>query len=74
LRRVLRFAAMCNAAHSKFSALQNSGGFVKKYSREFKKDVLGVPQGALPALEAYDWSGNVRRAGERHPMRSSTSR
>jgi transcriptional regulator with PAS, ATPase and Fis domain len=35
-------------------------GFVKKYSREFKKDVRGVSQGALPALEAYDWPGNVR--------------
>jgi len=34
--------------------------FVKKYSREFKKDVRGVSHGAMPSLEAYDWPGNVR--------------
>jgi DNA-binding NtrC family response regulator len=34
--------------------------FVKKYSREFKKDVRGLSPGALPALAAYDWPGNVR--------------
>jgi two-component system, NtrC family, response regulator AtoC len=34
--------------------------FVKKYSREFKKDVRGISRTALPALTAYDWPGNVR--------------
>jgi two-component system response regulator AtoC len=34
--------------------------FVRKYSREFKKDVRGISRGALPPLEAYDWPGNVR--------------
>src|SRR5262249_24859712 len=34
--------------------------FVKKYSREFKKDVRGVSRSALPALAAYHWPGNVR--------------
>jgi DNA-binding NtrC family response regulator len=34
--------------------------FVKKYSREFKKDVRDVSPSALPALAAYDWPGNVR--------------
>jgi two-component system, NtrC family, response regulator AtoC len=34
--------------------------FVKKYAREFKKDVRGISRGALPALAGYDWPGNVR--------------
>jgi two-component system response regulator AtoC len=34
--------------------------FLRKYSREFKKDVRGVSRSALPVLEAYDWPGNVR--------------
>ncbi len=34
--------------------------FIRKYSREFKKDVRGISRGALPALTAYDWPGNVR--------------
>ena len=34
--------------------------FLRKYSREFKKDVRGISRGALPALMAYDWPGNVR--------------
>ncbi len=34
--------------------------FLRKYSREFKKDVRGISRGALPALGAYDWPGNVR--------------
>ena len=34
--------------------------FVRKYSREFNKDVRGVSRSALPALAAYDWPGNVR--------------
>jgi two-component system, NtrC family, response regulator AtoC len=34
--------------------------FVKKYSREFKKDVRGISPSALPALAAYEWPGNVR--------------
>jgi two-component system response regulator AtoC len=34
--------------------------FVRKYSREFKRDVRGVSRSALPALAAYDWPGNVR--------------
>src|SRR5215467_6361699 len=32
---------------------------VKKYSREFKKDVRGISRSALPALVAYNWPGNV---------------
>ena len=35
-------------------------GFVRKYSREFKKDVRGISRSALPALAAYHWPGNVR--------------
>ena len=34
--------------------------FIRKYAREFKKDVRGISRGALPLLEAYDWPGNVR--------------
>jgi two-component system response regulator AtoC len=34
--------------------------FIRKYAREFKKDVRGISPGALPALRAYDWPGNVR--------------
>jgi two-component system response regulator AtoC len=34
--------------------------FVRKYAREFKKDVRGVSHGAMPSLQAYDWPGNVR--------------
>ena len=34
--------------------------FVRKYSREFKKDVRGISRSALPALAAYHWPGNVR--------------
>ncbi|MDP2626876.1 MAG: sigma-54 dependent transcriptional regulator [Candidatus Rokubacteria bacterium] len=34
--------------------------FIKKYSREFKRDVRGLSRGALLALQAYDWPGNVR--------------
>ena len=34
--------------------------FIRKYSREFKKDVRGVSRSALPALSAYNWPGNVR--------------
>src|SRR6266852_3470178 len=34
--------------------------FVRKYSREFKKDVRGISRSALPALAAYNWPGNVR--------------
>ncbi len=34
--------------------------FLRKYSREFKKDVRGISRGALPALMVYDWPGNVR--------------
>jgi len=34
--------------------------FLRKYSRELKKDVRGISRGALPALMAYDWPGNVR--------------
>jgi len=51
---------MCNPAHSNFSGVLSVGGFVKKYSREFKKDVRAVSASALPALQAYDWPGNVR--------------
>jgi two-component system response regulator AtoC len=34
--------------------------FIRKYAREFKKDVRGISRGALPSLAAYDWPGNVR--------------
>ena len=34
--------------------------FIRKYAREFKKDVRGISRGALPALAGYDWPGNVR--------------
>jgi len=34
--------------------------FIRKYAREFKKDVRGISRGALPALVGYDWPGNVR--------------
>jgi len=37
-----------------------AGHFVRKYSREFKRDVRGLTRGALVALDAYDWPGNVR--------------
>ena len=34
--------------------------FVRKYSREFGKEVRGISRDALPALMDYDWPGNVR--------------
>jgi two-component system response regulator AtoC len=34
--------------------------FIRKYAREFRKDVRGISRGALPALTAYGWPGNVR--------------
>jgi len=34
--------------------------FVRKYAREFKKDVRGLSRGARVALADYDWPGNVR--------------
>jgi two-component system, NtrC family, response regulator AtoC len=34
--------------------------FIRKYAREFKRDVRGISRGALPALIGYDWPGNVR--------------
>jgi len=34
--------------------------FIRKYARDFKKDVRGISRGALPALSDYDWPGNVR--------------
>jgi two-component system response regulator AtoC len=34
--------------------------FIRKYAREFKRDVRGISRGALPSLSAYDWPGNVR--------------
>jgi two-component system, NtrC family, response regulator AtoC len=34
--------------------------FIRKYARNFKKDVRGISRGALPSLAAYDWPGNVR--------------
>ena len=34
--------------------------FIRKYAREFKKEVRGISRGALPPLDAYDWPGNVR--------------
>src|SRR5262249_13288925 len=60
LRRVLRFAAMCRAAHSKCSVVGGGSDFVKKYSREFKKEIRDISPSARPALQAYDWPGNVR--------------
>jgi two-component system response regulator AtoC len=37
-----------------------AGHFVRKYAREFKKDVRALSRGARVALEGYDWPGNVR--------------
>jgi DNA-binding NtrC family response regulator len=34
--------------------------FVRKYAREFNRDVRGVSAGALEVLQRYDWPGNVR--------------
>jgi two-component system response regulator AtoC len=34
--------------------------FIRKYAREFNRDVRGISRGALPALMDYDWPGNVR--------------
>jgi DNA-binding NtrC family response regulator len=34
--------------------------FVRKYAREFNRDVRGVSAGALDVLRRYDWPGNVR--------------
>jgi two-component system, NtrC family, response regulator AtoC len=34
--------------------------FIRKYAREFKRDVRGISRGALPSLAAYEWPGNVR--------------
>jgi two-component system response regulator AtoC len=34
--------------------------FIRKYAREFKRDVRGIARGALPILSQYDWPGNVR--------------
>jgi len=34
--------------------------FIRKYSREFHKEVRGISRGALPILQNYSWPGNVR--------------
>jgi two-component system, NtrC family, response regulator HydG len=34
--------------------------FVRKYAREYHREVRGVSAGALDALTRYDWPGNVR--------------
>ncbi len=34
--------------------------FIRKYSREFHKEVRGISPGALPILQNYSWPGNVR--------------
>jgi DNA-binding NtrC family response regulator len=34
--------------------------FIRKYAREFNRDVRGVSAGALEVLARYDWPGNVR--------------
>jgi DNA-binding NtrC family response regulator len=34
--------------------------FVRKYAREYHREVRGVSAGALDALARYDWPGNVR--------------
>jgi two-component system response regulator AtoC len=34
--------------------------FIRKYAREFNRDVRGVSTGALEVLMRYDWPGNVR--------------
>ena len=34
--------------------------FVKRYNREFEKDVLGISPDCIGLLEDYDWPGNVR--------------
>lgn len=34
--------------------------FLKKYSQEFGKQILGIKKSAMDALIGYDWPGNVR--------------
>ena len=34
--------------------------FIRKYAREFNRDVRGLSAGALEVLRRYDWPGNVR--------------
>jgi len=34
--------------------------FIRKYSREFRKEMRGISPGALPILQNYPWPGNVR--------------
>ena len=34
--------------------------FLKRYAREFKKNILGVSPEFIGVLESYDWPGNVR--------------
>lgn len=34
--------------------------FIKKYSEQFQKEIKGITAGALQALEAYKFNGNVR--------------
>jgi len=36
------------------------GAFLKRYSEEFQKRVLGISPECVALLEAYDWPGNVR--------------
>ena len=34
--------------------------FLKRYSTKFRKPVEGISEGAIRALSAYDWPGNIR--------------
>ena len=34
--------------------------FLQRYSRDYKKSILGLSPEAMAMLEAYDWPGNVR--------------
>jgi two-component system NtrC family response regulator len=38
-----------------------AGHFIQKYNREMGRSVQGVSAGALDALKAYDWPGNIRQ-------------
>lgn len=34
--------------------------FLRKYNREFSKEIRGLSKGAMAVLQEYDWPGNVR--------------
>ena len=60
LRLVPRSATICTLVTFNYSIVGKGSDNIRKYAREFKKDVHGISRGALPALSGYDWPGNVR--------------